>query len=84
MSDDNHLLVPGQVTAEQFDLLLEGTSIRGVKVIAALREHLLTGVTAKQACKEHGASTSQVSINLKALQNESDRVAKLSKYYQKT
>lgn len=81
MSEANHSLVPGEVPAEQFDLLLSGTSIRGAGVIAALRDHLMTGVSAKQACERHEVSPSQFSLRLKAIQEESERAGRLSPFY---
>lgn len=78
-----HCLVPGRVPAEQFDLLLAGTSIRGVGVIAALRDHLVGGLTPKQAWEKHAVNPSQFSLRLNAIQAESERASRLSKFYAK-
>ena len=83
MAVEGHSLTPGAVPEEQFALLLAGTSIRGVAVIEALREHLLTGLTPKLACEKHAVNPSQFSLRLKAIQAESERVAQLSKFYGK-
>lgn len=81
-SERNSLLA-GRVCEQQFDLLLEGTSIRGEGVLAALKEHLVHGVAAKSVCEKYGVNKSQFSRRLKVLQIESERVAKLSIFYQK-
>ena len=79
----DHGLVPGQVSAEQFDLLLAGTSIRGAGVIAALRDHLVEGLTPKQAWEKHAVNPSQFSLRLDAIREESARAAKLCRFYAK-
>ncbi|WP_267400308.1 PapB/FocB family fimbrial expression transcriptional regulator [Pseudomonas sp. GM_Psu_2] len=80
MSAD-HDLVPGQVPSAQFDLLLAGTSIRGAEVIAALRDHLVNGVTWTEAWTKHGVNKSQFSRRLSVLQAESARAKSLSVFY---
>jgi hypothetical protein len=84
MTVQDHGLVPGQVSPEQFDLLLAGTSIRGVGVIAALRDHLVEGLSPKQAWEKHTVNPSQFSLRLDAIRAESARVSKLCKFYVKT
>lgn len=76
-----HNLVPGEVPAEQFDLLLEGTDIRGPKVCEALQLHLVSGLTPKEACERTGANRGQFSLRLKGLQDENDRIVRLLKFY---
>lgn len=80
MSAD-HDLVPGQVPSTQFDLLLAGTSIRGVEVIAALRDHLVNGLSWTEAWTKYGVNKGQFSRRLIALQAESARAKRLSVYY---
>lgn len=80
MSAD-HDLVPGQVSSTQFDLLLAGTSIRGTEVIAALRDHLVNGVTWQEAWMKHSVNKSQFSRRLAVLQAESARAKSLSVFY---
>jgi hypothetical protein len=74
-------LVPGNVPAEQFDLLLAGTDIRGPKVREALRQHLVNGLTPKEACEQTGANRGQFSLRFKAIQDENGRVVNLLKFY---
>ncbi|EPG9766645.1 PapB/FocB family fimbrial expression transcriptional regulator, partial [Escherichia coli] len=61
MATDVIHLVPGKVDARHFQLLLEGTSIRGENVIKALRDHLVEGLTASAAWEKHGVNKSQFS-----------------------
>ncbi|MBB3105252.1 PapB/FocB family fimbrial expression transcriptional regulator [Azomonas macrocytogenes] len=79
----DHGLVPGQVDSEQFDLLLEGTSIRGVELIAALRDHLVGGLTGSEAWAKHGVNKSQFSRRLAVILAESARAKRLSYFYHK-
>ena len=74
-------LVPGSVPAEQFDLLLAGTDIRGPAVCEALRQYLVSGVTPKEACEQTGANRGQFSLRLKGIQDENNRVVSLLKFY---
>lgn len=76
-------LVAGSVPAEQFELLLAGTDIRGEKVCAALELHLVRGCTPKEACEQTGANRGQFSLRLKGIQDENSRVVKLLKFYAK-
>ncbi|MGP5108951.1 MULTISPECIES: PapB/FocB family fimbrial expression transcriptional regulator [Pseudomonas] len=76
-------LVPGKVDVRHFELLLEGTSIRGEKVIEALRDHLVGGMTASAAWDKHGVNKSQFSRRLDVVLAESKRAAELSMFYPK-
>lgn len=79
----DHGLVPGQVPAEQFELLLAGTGIRGVEVISALRDHLVEGLSGTEAWSKHGVNKSQFSRRLAVVLAESERAKKLSFFYLK-
>lgn len=76
-------IVPGTVDPQHFDLLLDGTSIRGEKVIEALRDHLVSGCSASAAWQKHGVNKSQFSRRLSVVMAESKRAAELSKFYLK-
>jgi hypothetical protein len=83
MAVTDHGLVPGKVPTEQFDLLLAGTSIRGAALIAALRDHLVSGLSGTEAWEKHGVNKSQFSRRLAVVLRESERAKKLSPFYQK-
>jgi hypothetical protein len=76
-------LVPGSVPDEHFELLLAGTDIRGEKVVEALRQHLVSGVTPKEACEQTGANRGQFSLRLKGIADENARVVSMLKFYVK-
>ncbi len=78
---DLNELVPGQVSNEQFHLLLVGTSIRGEKVIKALREHLVNGTAKGRSVAMHGANFSQFSVRLSTLHEENERISRMVKFY---
>ena len=78
---DVYDLVPGNVPDEQFELLLAGTDIRGPKVREALRLHLVSAKTPKEACEQTGANRGQFSLRLKAIVDENARVVSLLKFY---
>lgn len=81
MAEKDHGLLPGQVSPEQFDLLLAGTSIRGVELIAALRDHLVGGLSGTEAWSKHGVNKSQFSRRLSVVLEESARAKRLSEFY---
>lgn len=78
---ESYELKPGNVTDDHFHLLLVGTSIRGEKVIKALREHLVNGTPKGQSVAKHGANFSQFSVRLATLHEESERIAHMVKFY---
>ncbi|CAM5359532.1 hypothetical protein SSTU70S_05579 [Stutzerimonas stutzeri] len=74
-------LTAGSLKDEHFDLLVQGTSIRAEGVIAAMRDHLVRGLTFTEAWTVHGVHKSQLSLRLKALQAEHARAARLVRFY---
>jgi hypothetical protein len=82
MVDDVVGLTPGQVAERHFELLLDGTSIRGEEIIEALRDYLVKGVPLTEAWKKHDLNPSQFYRRLKVIQTESTRAHALSAYYQ--
>lgn len=81
MGLNSHKLKPGAVPEEQFILLLEGTSIRSEALIAALRDHLVNGITATEAWTIYRVNPSQFSRRLGVIQAESERAKALSVFY---
>lgn len=82
MATDVAKLIPGTVDPRHFELLLGGTSIRGEKVIEALRDHLVAGLSATAAWEKHAVNKSQFSRRLAVIMAEHQRAAELSKFYQ--
>ena len=75
-------LVPGFMSETQFWLLVGASSMHSKKVINALFDYLVNGVTRKDACAEHGVNSGHFSIGLNRLQDLSHTAAKLSVFYQ--
>lgn len=83
MVEDAVGLTPGTVAQRHFDLLMEGTSIRGEKITNALRDYFVKGSTATDAWKNNGLNAGQFYKRLKVIQAESNRAFELSIYYAK-
>jgi hypothetical protein len=81
MTGTANKLISGTIQNEHFDLLLEGTSIRGVEVIAALRDHLVNGLTPPTAYGKHEVSKAQFHSRLKLIQKAHDYATRISKFY---
>ncbi|WP_122744903.1 PapB/FocB family fimbrial expression transcriptional regulator [Pseudomonas viridiflava] len=67
MGGDVQGLRPGEVDARYLELLLSDTRFSGKKVIPALRDHLLNGLTPKEAIEKHGVTPSQFYNRLKGI-----------------
>lgn len=52
-------LQAGELTAEHFEFLLSDTWTTGTGVIAALRDHLVEGLSPKEAYRKHRVAPSQ-------------------------
>lgn len=75
------VLTPGEVDAEHFLLLLSDTKTSGEKVIAALRDHLVYGLTAKEATGKHGVTPSQFYNRLKGIQDKHAFICSVKEFY---
>lgn len=81
MVGDVPVLKPGEVDAEYFELLLSDTRTSGEKVIAALRDHLVNGLSAKEATDKHGVTPSQFYNRLKGIQDKHAFVLEANKFH---
>lgn len=77
----NSDLVPGKVTLEHFNLLLEGTAITGKQVTEALRLHLVENEPSKTVIVTLGKNRSQFYARLTRLKKESVRASLLAPFY---
>ncbi|AZG89276.1 MULTISPECIES: PapB/FocB family fimbrial expression transcriptional regulator [Pseudomonas syringae group] len=78
---DTPLLKPGQVDSEHFALLLSDTKTSGEKVIAALHDHLVGGLSAKEATDKYDVTPSQFYNRLKGINDRHAFVFKASRFY---
>jgi hypothetical protein len=81
MVDDVIGLKPGKVSNLHFEMLLDGTAIRGKEIIEALRDYLVGGMPLTDAWKKHDLNPSQFYRRLKVIQTESVRAQALSGFY---
>jgi hypothetical protein len=70
----------GKVVEEYFDLLLGDTGTTSEKVKAALRDHLVVGLTAKQAINTHGVTSSHFYNRLKDIRDKHAFVGRALKF----
>ncbi len=75
-------LVSGFISEEQFWLLVNASSMRSDKVVNALFDYLVKGISRKESCTRHNVNSGHFSIGLGRLQQLSHTAAKLSGFYQ--
>ncbi|EIX4191212.1 transcriptional regulator [Escherichia coli] len=66
---------------EQFEALVEIYSIHSHKVIPALYDHLVKGISRKEVCQQHGVNAGYLSICIKRLARVERIVSSLVKFY---
>ncbi len=67
--------------AEQFDILIRISGIHSEKVVSALKDYYVSGVSRKEACEKNGVSQSYFSISKNKLVALNNSVAMISRYY---
>ncbi|ELP5543946.1 hypothetical protein QTR52_004368 [Salmonella enterica] len=61
-------LSPGTVAEEQFKLLIDISTIRSNRIIVALEEYFVQGVTRKEICNKYKLSAGYLSVKIKEIQ----------------
>ncbi|HCU1427435.1 TPA: transcriptional regulator [Escherichia coli] len=74
-------LISGKVSEQQFWLLIGISSMHSEKVIKALFDYLVNGISRKKSCCLHQVNSGHFSIGLSRLQYLSHAAAKLSQFY---
>ncbi|WP_218073130.1 adhesin biosynthesis transcription regulatory family protein [Escherichia coli] len=69
------------LSAEQFDLLVELSSIHSQKVILAMRDHLVQGDSRKVVCERYGVNAGYLSVCINRLLRVEKGVSKLVRFY---
>lgn len=72
---------PGEMNHEHFILLIRISGIHSEKVIYALEDFLVRGLSRSESCYRRGASLSYFSISLRRIRTINNSVYKISKYY---
>lgn len=83
MADNVVELRQGKVDNRHFELLLDGTSIRGEEITEALRDYLVIGVPLTDAWKKYDLNPSQFYRRLKVLEDENLRAHALAAFYKR-
>jgi hypothetical protein len=81
MATDVQDLKPGSLAEEHFELLLRATKTSGEGVIAALRDYLVHGLSAKEATDKHGVTPSQFYGRLKGIREKHEFAQDAKKFY---
>ncbi|HCP1359051.1 TPA: transcriptional regulator [Escherichia coli] len=73
--------VKGLLSDEQFDLLVEISSIHSPKVIMAMRDHLVKGDLRKIVCERYSVNAGYLSVCISRLLRIERGVSKLVRFY---
>ncbi|EFM0080823.1 TPA: PapB/FocB family fimbrial expression transcriptional regulator [Escherichia coli] len=73
--------IEGRLSAEQFDLLIELSSIHSQKVILAMRDHLVNGDSRRASCERHGVNAGYLSVCIRRLLQVEKAASKLAHFY---
>lgn len=71
----------GQVPQDHFRMLINISNIHSSKVILALEDFLVRGLTRQDACEKHHVAQGYFSISLRRLQELSAQVVLMYPYY---
>lgn len=71
----------GRVSHEHFRMLINISNIHSAKVILALEDFLVFGLTRQAACEKHHVALGYFSISLRRLQELSAQVVLMYPYY---
>ncbi|KAE9942964.1 transcriptional regulator [Escherichia coli] len=78
---EKDVLIPGKVSEFVFPLLMELSSVRGERVIYALRDFLVWGYTRKEVCERYGVTYSYFSKALKRVCRVGNIIVCLLEHY---
>ncbi|EEY3971052.1 transcriptional regulator [Escherichia coli] len=66
---------------EQFEALVEISSIHSHKIIPALYDHLVKGISRKEVCQQYGVNAGYLSVCIKRLARVERIVSGLVRFY---
>lgn len=75
------VILPGSICEEQFWLLIEISSVHSKKVINAMRDHLVSGISRKEVCERYNVNNGYLSISIGRLNHTHNIVRNLMMYY---
>ncbi|EAA8634470.1 hypothetical protein AHS86_23655 [Salmonella enterica subsp. enterica] len=74
-------LSPGTVAEEQFKLLIDISTIRSNRIIVALKDYFVQGVTRKEICKKYNLSAGYLSVKIKEIQMLCRQIIEIYPYF---
>ncbi|EIH9633950.1 TPA: PapB/FocB family fimbrial expression transcriptional regulator [Escherichia coli] len=74
---------PGSIYHDQLMLLAELAKINSERVISALDDHLVNGMSRKDACKKNEVSQGYLSLSLRRIFHANELITQIIKYYTK-
>ncbi|EEW1127398.1 PapB/FocB family fimbrial expression transcriptional regulator [Escherichia coli] len=72
---------PGSIYHDQLMLLAELAKINSERVISALDDHLVNGMSRKDACKKNNVSQGYLSLSLRRIFYANELISQIMKYY---
>nr|WP_228929169.1 adhesin biosynthesis transcription regulatory family protein [Escherichia marmotae] len=73
--------IRGSLSDEQFDLLIELSSIHSRKIILAMRDHLVKGDLRKVVCQRYNVNAGYLSVCIGRLLRIEQGVSRLARFY---
>ncbi|HFW1342225.1 TPA: PapB/FocB family fimbrial expression transcriptional regulator, partial [Salmonella enterica subsp. enterica serovar Virchow] len=77
----NNTLSPGQVSDEQFCMLIDISPVRSDKVINALKAYFVNGITRGVICEKYNVNPGYLSIKIREIQSLSRKIVDIYPYY---
>lgn len=81
MDHKNKTLSPGQVSDEQFCMLIDISPVRSDKVINALQEYFVNGIARSVICEKYNVNPGYLSIKIREIQSLSRKIIDIYPYY---
>ncbi|EBW2193852.1 hypothetical protein CSU57_05870 [Salmonella enterica subsp. enterica serovar Infantis] len=81
LKNKGNILFPGQVSNDQFFLLIDISPVRSDKVINALQEYFVSGEKRKVICEKYQVNPGYLSIKIREIQILSRRILEMYPYF---
>lgn len=81
LKNKGNILLPGQVSNEQFCLLIDISPVRSGKVINALQEYFVKGEKRNIICEKYQVNPGYLSIKIREIQTLSRRILDVYPYF---
>lgn len=81
LKSNGNSLFPGQVSDEQFCMLIDISPVRSDKVINALQEYFVNGIARSVICEKYNVNPGYLSIKIREIQSLSRKIIDIYPYY---